>query len=115
MEAVVARASCDDALALVLRHSPPPAPSERPVAELKRSHSAAELRRRLSDHGLPTRGAKNDLAIRVARHEAFVDVDDVARAFPVAQLRRRMPALGAALKHELCAAYLHDTWPTGHR
>ena len=70
-------ADVDDACQVNLRAHAAPPPPERPVAELRRHCSVDDLRRRLSNQGMSLRGTKSDLALRVAKREAFVDASDV--------------------------------------
>lgn len=98
----------DDAAIVTLTHHVPPPPPERPAQALKRTHTAGELRRTLSERGLPLHGTKSDLALRVAKHEAFVDPSDVHEHFTARDLRRRLRGNASTRpkKGELCAAYL---------
>ena len=73
----------------------PAAPAHGPVAELKRSYSADELRSRLAQHRLPLVGTKSDLSLRLARRESGpLTPSDVADEFTVQQLRKRLSARG---------------------
>jgi hypothetical protein len=95
-----------DAAVVHVRSRAPPPPPERPVAELRRTCSASELRQRLSQQGDAVRGTKSDLALRLAKRDAFVDAGDVAREFTIAQLRHRVSNSGRMSKPELVQTYL---------
>ena len=95
-------------IALKITSPYPPPPKECPITELKRTHTAPELRTRAIEVGLPSTGTKSDLAARLARRENLLDLNDIDANFTHAQLRQRLPnyAKGSS-KKDLVSAFLH--------
>ena len=83
-----------------------PSPPERPAARLYRKNSAPELRSKLSEVGLSTKGTKADMSIRFAAHTEFVDKQDVSAALTKKQLLRRTKLQAGTSKDVLCTEYM---------
>ena len=84
--------------------SPPPYP---PVLELKKHHSAPELRDRLKELNLPHTGTKSDMSLRLVHHYSFLTLADVEEEFTEEQLRKRVhDPDGRMGKKELCDEFL---------
>jgi hypothetical protein len=94
----------DEKLTLNVSFKPPP-PSETPVQELRRRHTAPELRDILSQKDLSTKGSKDDLVLRLAKSESLIDIEDVKNTFTLKQLSTRV-LCNSKSKEEMCRNYL---------
>lgn len=95
-----------DTATIRVTHAPPP-PPERPSIQLRKAHTAPELRRQLADAGLSTTGTKIDMSLRLARRTSFVDIADIRRDFTKSELLQRLRSANSKLsKEELSRMYL---------
>lgn len=95
----------DEKLTLNVTFKPPP-PKETPVQELKRGHTASELRNILLKKYLSTRGSKDDLVFRLAKSESLIDIEDVNKTFTRRQLNSRVSDKSGN-KLSMCETYFN--------
>ena len=89
--------------------SVPPPPPENPIVQLKRHHTAPELKKELERMNLNTNGTKTDMSLRlVMNSDSFITLEEIGNEYTVQELRKRVKPSRKMSKSDLCKEFMEN-------